>query len=551
MSRGILSWLQRYKIIENEIEVNLEYQDGSYILIFYRIFGGEKEKIENPSELFKHQFFWETDREKHVLSTASYQIITALSSANPIELENGTLKAKFSEKFFKYLTSNKNVFETDTSKNNRKIHIEIQEIVKKIKSLKYFDINKLTRTQFKDEIKKELLLKHDYILSKTENILISLNYLKIYYNITNIDDIQELLTLKISKYQTHKIEIKKYHDLEINRTNINDIRTELMDKTYDFVYSNIDIILIHEKHFNKITESITIRKNQTHLLTITHTNPSINEIEKINSKTSLIEKEVSVGFFILEKTFGLNLPPNLPETTQMMMSPLLFPSKYYIEIDPGVYRIISQKQTNSISVDNDYRNKTNDLQEQRARDAKEKTQTIDSKIRISKPYPHNNTIRENKKEPIRSKNTVKKPIRKKPVKRIAQIESAGPKYPASIKPTPKTTNRNDANMDRNINQGKLKNKRIVQLIKLIQDDDDAIYIKARMEINHRGWPVADYIVYSFYYDKNPKEGRLIEVFGDVGTLKHLDFLNKVENNSDPAIADLAKKSAARIRTRNR
>jgi len=94
-------------------------------------------------------------------------------------------------------------------------------------------------------------------------------------------------------------------------------------------------------------------------------------------------------------------------------------------------------------------------------------------------------------------------------------------------------------------------KTLRELIELLQSDDENTSYQAAYEIINRGSAQADHLIYSYYYEDNPYDWRIIQVIGQRGTEKHLGFLYNVMKKSDGINARYAKEAVSLIKSRRR
>jgi len=113
----IRGYFIRPKIIERNLEFQVDYEDGYHFVSVYLLHeNGEKERIEDIQNLWRHGFLYETDREKHVITQKDFESLLAIRALNPKIDDNGVIRSEVFPSVLNYLRKNDSVYETDSSK---------------------------------------------------------------------------------------------------------------------------------------------------------------------------------------------------------------------------------------------------------------------------------------------------------------------------------------------------------------------------------------------------------------------------------------------------
>lgn len=114
----IRSWFKRTRFNEIPLKFDVDYRNGFHEIKIYTITeDNEKQQITNISELWRHGYFWENEKEKHTINHDDFETLLAIRALNPKIGLNGTIQSEVYPSVLNYLRTKKTITETEDSKD--------------------------------------------------------------------------------------------------------------------------------------------------------------------------------------------------------------------------------------------------------------------------------------------------------------------------------------------------------------------------------------------------------------------------------------------------
>lgn len=120
----IRSLFQRSRFEERQLEFEVDYRNGYHEINVYTVSEDkEKQQITNISDLWRHGYFWENEREKYTIARDDFETLLSIRALNPKISSDGTIRSEVYPSILNYLRNKKTIKETEDSKEI-KIHDE-------------------------------------------------------------------------------------------------------------------------------------------------------------------------------------------------------------------------------------------------------------------------------------------------------------------------------------------------------------------------------------------------------------------------------------------
>jgi len=118
----ILSWFQRTKFIERPLDFHVDFNNGMHeIQIFTKSDEDTNEQIIDVTNLWRHGYYLDNEKEKHTISHDDFETLLAIRALNPRVSDEGVIKSEVFPSVLNYLRKNKTITESNNSKEI-KIH---------------------------------------------------------------------------------------------------------------------------------------------------------------------------------------------------------------------------------------------------------------------------------------------------------------------------------------------------------------------------------------------------------------------------------------------